>query len=98
MQRPTFLIEEACPSSSYVTYKFRPSDLNDSEVKMIWMDGGIRPSHPDLITDKDDIGDNGVLMIGQLNIDEVQMVEFCTFWRDPEGRKSVLRLCQFQKY
>ena len=65
---PSPIIEEACPSSSYVTYKFRPSDLNDSEVKMIWMDGGIRPSHPDLITDKDDIGDNGVLMIGENGI------------------------------
>ena len=37
---------------------------NDSEVKMVWMDGGIRPSHPDIITDADDIGDNGVLLIG----------------------------------
>jgi hypothetical protein len=62
---PSPLIEEACPSSSYVTYKFRPSDINDTEVKMIWMDGGIRPSHPDLITDTDNIGDNGVLMIGE---------------------------------
>ena len=29
---------------------------------------GIRPSHPDLISDKDDIGDNGVLMIGENGI------------------------------
>ena len=35
---------------------------------MIWMDGGIRPSHPELITDKDDIGDNGVLMMGENGI------------------------------
>ena len=32
---------------------------------MVWMDGGIRPSHPEIVTDKDDIGDNGVLMIGE---------------------------------
>jgi hypothetical protein len=32
---------------------------------MVWMDGGIRPSHPDIITDEDDIGENGVLMIGE---------------------------------
>jgi hypothetical protein len=29
------------------------------------MDGGLRPSHPEIITDKDDIGENGVLMIGE---------------------------------
>jgi len=62
---PSPLIEEACPSSSYITYKFRPSEINNSEVKMVWMDGGIRPSHPDIISDTDDIGDNGVLMIGE---------------------------------
>ena len=48
-----------------MTYKFRPSKLNDSQVKLVWMDGGLRPSHPDIITDKDDIGENGVLMFGE---------------------------------
>jgi len=62
---PAPIYEESCPPSSYVTYKFRASELNDSEVKMIWMDGGIRPSHPELISDKDDIGENGVLMMGE---------------------------------
>ncbi len=62
---PSPIIEEACPSSSFVTYKFRPSKINDSEVKMTWMDGGLRPSHPDIISDTDDIGDNGVLMFGE---------------------------------
>ena len=62
---PSSIYDEACPASSYVTYKFKPSKINDSEVKMVWMDGGIRPSHPDIITDADDIGDNGVLMIGE---------------------------------
>ena len=65
MFTPAEINEESCPTSSYVTYKFRASDINDSEVKMIWMDGGFRPSQPDIITDTDDIGENGVLMIGE---------------------------------
>jgi hypothetical protein len=62
---PAPIYDDSCPPSSYVTYKFRPSKLNDSPVKLIWMDGGLRPSHPEIITDKDDIGENGVLMIGE---------------------------------
>jgi len=61
---PSPIIEEACPSSSFVTYKFKPSKINDSEVKMTWMDGGIRPSHPDIITDGN-LGDSGVLIFGE---------------------------------
>ena len=62
---PSPIIEEACPTSSYVTYKFRPSKINDSEVKMTWMDGGIRPSKPELISDNESLGDSGCLMIGE---------------------------------
>ncbi len=62
---PAPVYDDSCPPSSYVTYKFRPSKLNDSQVKLVWMDGGLRPSHPDIITDKDDIGENGVLMFGE---------------------------------
>ena len=62
---PSPIIEEACPPSSYVTYKFRSSEINNSEVEMTWMDGGIKPSHPELITDKDYLGDSGCLMIGE---------------------------------
>jgi predicted dehydrogenase len=77
---PSPIIEEACPSSSYVTYKFRPSKINNSEVKMTWMDGGLRPSHPDIISDVDDIGENGILMFGENGL----------IWSDYYGTKARL--------
>jgi predicted dehydrogenase len=62
---PSEVVEEACPTSSNVTYKFRASGLNNCEVEMTWMDGGFRPSQPDLTTDSDYLGDSGCLMIGE---------------------------------
>lgn len=65
-------IPEGCPPSSHVQVKFPATDNNDSEVKMIWTDGGIRPFHPDLIPADDWIGEpgsaNGVMMIGDKGI------------------------------
>ena len=43
---------------------------------MVWMDGGIRPSHPDIITDEDDIGENGVLMIGENGLIWSDLIRF----------------------
>ena len=65
---PSSIYDEACPASSYVTYKFKPSKINDTEVELIWMDGGLRPSHPDGIPENKDIGDNGILMIGEKGV------------------------------
>lgn len=63
-------IPEGCPPSSMVEIKFPKTEKNNSEVKMIWSDGGIRPFHPDLIPASDTLaeGDNGVIMIGTKGI------------------------------
>lgn len=62
-------IPEGCPPSSSVEIKFPATAKNKSEMKMIWMDGGLRPFHPDWIPANEPIstdgeGANGVLMIG----------------------------------
>lgn len=61
-------IPEGCPPSSEVQLKFKPTAKNKSEVKMIWMDGGIRPFRPPFLPEDEplsnDGGNNGVFMIG----------------------------------
>ena len=65
-------IPEGCPPSSSVTIDFNPTKKNNSKLKMIWTDGGIRPAHPDLIPADEDLGEsgggNGVIMIGEKGI------------------------------
>ena len=67
-------IPEGCPPSSSVTLHFEPTSSNKSRVKMIWMDGGIRPTHPDLIPPEYILGGykgdgkNGIMMIGNKGI------------------------------
>ncbi len=63
---------ESCPSSSRTQLKFPASDKNPCELKMNWTDGGLRPFHPELISENNSIGDkdsaNGVMMIGDKGI------------------------------
>jgi hypothetical protein len=65
-------IPEGCPPSSSVTLHFNPTIKNNSKIEMIWTDGGIRPSHPDLIPPNEELagagGNNGVMMIGEKGI------------------------------
>tara|TARA_Y200000002_G_scaffold182141_1_gene150268 strand:+ start:3908 stop:5362 length:1455 start_codon:yes stop_codon:yes gene_type:complete len=65
-------IPEGCPPSSSVTLDFDATKKNNSSLKMRWLDGGIRPPHPDLIPAKDSLGTpnsaNGVMMIGSKGI------------------------------
>lgn len=65
-------IPEGCPPSSSVQLKFPKSPVNDSEIKMVWMDGGLRPFHPDLIPPDHPLSqtgnDNGVILIGDKGI------------------------------
>ena len=60
---------EGCPPSSFITLHFAASDKSKSPIEMTWSDGGIRPSHPDIIPANHDIGGpggyNGVLILGQ---------------------------------
>ncbi|WP_341226208.1 Gfo/Idh/MocA family oxidoreductase [uncultured Arcticibacterium sp.] len=63
---------EGCPPSSFITLKFGATAKSQSPIEMTWSDGGIRPSHPDIIPANDDIGgkdsQNGVLIIGEKGI------------------------------
>ncbi len=65
-------LPEGCPTSSQVVLNFDRTDKNPSPIEMTWTDGGIRPSHPDLIPPNDDLGEpggyNGVMMIGEKGI------------------------------
>jgi predicted dehydrogenase len=63
---------EGCPPSSFITLHFDATDKSKAPIEMTWSDGGIRPSHPDIIPANDDIGgknsQNGVLIIGEKGI------------------------------
>jgi predicted dehydrogenase len=63
---------EGCPASSFITLHFGATDKSKSPIEMTWSDGGIRPSHPEIIPANHDIGgrgsNNGVLMIGDKGI------------------------------
>ena len=63
---------EGCPPSSLITLNFDATKKNNTPMTMTWMDGGIRPPHPDIIPPNADIGGpdslNGVLMIGDKGI------------------------------
>lgn len=63
---------EGCPASSFTTLHFAATEKSKSPIEMTWSDGGIRPSHPDIIPADHDIGGansaNGVLIIGEKGI------------------------------
>lgn len=63
---------EGCPPSSFITLHFGATEKSNAPIEMTWSDGGIRPSHPDIIPADHDIGgaqsQNGVLFIGENGI------------------------------
>jgi predicted dehydrogenase len=63
---------DGCPASSYITLHFAATSKSRSPIEMSWMDGGIRPPHPEIIPADHDIGGansaNGVLIIGSKGI------------------------------
>lgn len=63
---------EGCPASSFITIHFAATEKSKSPIEMTWSDGGIRPSHPQIIPADHDIGgpqsNNGVLIIGENGI------------------------------
>lgn len=60
---------EGCPPSSFITLHFDATEKSKSPIEMTWSDGGIRPSHPEIVPADHDIGgensNNGVLIIGE---------------------------------
>ena len=63
---------EGCPASSFITLHFDETEKTKAPIEMTWSDGGIRPSHPDIIPADNDIGGkgsaNGVMIIGDKGI------------------------------
>ena len=63
---------EGCPPSSFITLHFEATEKSNSPIEMTWSDGGIRPSHPEIIPANQDIGGansaNGVLIHGENGI------------------------------
>lgn len=61
---------EGCPASSFITLHFDATAKSKSPIEMTWMDGGIKPAHPDIIPADHEIGGgaNGVLIIGEKGI------------------------------
>ena len=60
---------EGCPPSSFITLHFDATEKTKSPIEMTWSDGGIKPSHPEIIPADHDIGgkggSNGVLILGE---------------------------------
>lgn len=77
------VVPEGCPVSSLVSLTFDATAKNKSEVKVKWYDGGLRPSHPELIPSDEPMGDedgsNGVVMIGDKGI-----ITCGTYGRNPK--------------
>jgi predicted dehydrogenase len=63
---------EGCPASSFITLHFDATEKSGAPIEMTWSDGGIRPSHPEIIPADSDIGGsgsaNGVLIHGENGI------------------------------
>lgn len=59
---------EGCPASSLVTLSFEATEVNDSPLKMIWSDGGIKPARPEGISADIEIRPNGIIFIGEKGV------------------------------
>ncbi len=71
-------IPEGCPPSSHVEIKFPATKKNNSPLKMIWMDGGIRPFHPDQLPSNEPLstdgnGANGIFLHGTKGLMAIDM-------------------------
>lgn len=54
---------ETFPLGSKITWHF-PKRGNMEPVKLVWYDGGLRPQRPDVIKDGDQMGTNGLMLVG----------------------------------
>lgn len=55
--------KETYPLASMVTYEF-PASTRQPGVKVVWMDGGLRPPRPEGLPDETEMGSNGRLIMG----------------------------------
>lgn len=71
-------IPEGCPPSSVVEIKFPATAKNKTAMKMIWMDGGLRPFHPEQLPENEPLstdgnGANGVFLHGTKGLMVIDM-------------------------
>ena len=59
---------EGCPPSAAVSLIFGATEKNDTDIQMTWMDGGIKPFHPELLPANVPIDDGGVMIIGEKGV------------------------------
>ena len=63
---------EGCPPASIVTLHFDKNSKTNSNIEMIWMDGGIIPPRPEIIPAEDYLGEkgnkNGAFIIGDKGV------------------------------
>jgi len=59
---------DGCPPSASIAFNFEATPKNESNIKFTWMDGGIKPFHPDLLPPDVMIDDGGVIMIGEKGV------------------------------
>ncbi len=68
---------EGCPPSAHVEIGFPATKKNKIPLKMVWMDGGIRPMHHKWIPASEDIsndgGANGILLHGTKGVMSIGM-------------------------
>lgn len=55
---------DSCPPSSHVIMNFEKTKQTKGNLKMHWMDGGIKPERPEELGPNESFGDNGVLFEG----------------------------------
>ncbi|MGY5847340.1 Gfo/Idh/MocA family protein [Salegentibacter sp. HM20] len=57
---------ESCPPSSHVTMTFPKTDKTEQDIRLHWMDGGIKPTRPEELGPNETFGDggNGILFVG----------------------------------
>lgn len=58
--------EDSCPPSSYATLTFPKTSRTQGDVKLHWMDGGLKPARPDELEIDEIMGDgnSGILFVG----------------------------------
>ncbi|WP_316813728.1 Gfo/Idh/MocA family oxidoreductase [Pedobacter heparinus] len=55
---------DSCPPSSHVIMNFEKTKKTKGNLKLHWMDGGIKPERPEELAPNETFGDNGVLFEG----------------------------------
>lgn len=55
---------DSCPPSSHVIMNFEQTKKTKGNLKLHWMDGGIKPERPEELAPNESFGDNGVLFEG----------------------------------